>query len=79
MCRACGFEGCRHDFGNAEALLARQVFTRDRKETKHPLGIELIVNCANCGQIVQSDLCNNSNAAFSQQILITVEKCKCQN
>lgn len=43
----------------------------------HPLGIELLVNCAQCGHILKAELCNHDERPFSKQIFITVERCKC--
>lgn len=55
--------------------------SRERTEspdiTLHPLGIELLVNCAECGSILQAELCNHDERAFGKQILITVARCAC--
>jgi hypothetical protein len=49
----------------------------DPERASHPLGIELLVNCAECGSILQAESCNNDDGPFSKQILITVAKCEC--
>lgn len=48
------------------------------KMTPHPLGIELLINCAECGSILQAQVCNHDELPFSGQILITVARCECK-
>lgn len=49
------------------------------KAERHPLAIELLVNCAACGNILNAEQCCRfeESKPFSKQILITVERCVC--
>lgn len=43
----------------------------------HPLAIELLVNCADCGSLLNAELCSHDERPFSKQMLITVARCRC--
>lgn len=45
---------------------------------RHPLALELFVNCAICGSLLNIEFSNFNERPFGKQVLITVEKCHCK-
>jgi hypothetical protein len=50
-----------------------------RRNEKARPGLELLVNCADCGSILNAELCCQTDHPFSKQIFLTVDRCKCKD
>jgi len=64
-----------HDAGfkkEAPGLYSREL----GKDKKHPLALELAINCAECGHLLNAEVV--AEYSKGSQILVTVEKCKCK-
>jgi hypothetical protein len=59
-------DNCGNDLGPRPTLIPAEV-------QHHPRAVELLVNCAECGSILNAEICNHDERPFGKQILVTVD------